>query len=209
MRDLKEVLEQNKEKYIEELKNLVGIDTHDLGHGIDGGLEKQGQEYMVNLFESMGADEITVDPMDEAVIQESYKKHQEGNLGHNQTDRANVYATFKGKQGGKSLLFNGHIDVMPAEMEDGWTNPPFEPVIRDGKMYGRGCTDMKGGLMASASRRSTFPVVGRPESIGNEVSARTDRRGKLLLRGSKQYGMLHDGDYFGKCVQCVYERCIE
>ena len=74
MRDLKEVLEQNKEKYIEELKNLVGIDTHDLGHGIDGGLEKQGQEYMVNLFESMGADEITVDPMDEAVIQESYKK---------------------------------------------------------------------------------------------------------------------------------------
>ena len=99
MRDLKEVLEQNKEKYIEELKNLVGIDTHDLGHGIDGGLEKQGQEYMVNLFESMGADEITVDPMDEAVIQESYKKHQEGNLGHNQTDRANVYATFKGKQG--------------------------------------------------------------------------------------------------------------
>ena len=68
-----EVLEQNKEKYIEELKNLVGIDTHDLGHGIDGGLEKQGQEYMVNLFESMGADEITVDPMDEAVIQESYK----------------------------------------------------------------------------------------------------------------------------------------
>ena len=73
MRDLKEVLEQNKEKYIEELKNLVGIDTHDLGHGIDGGLEKQGQEYMVNLFESMGADEITVDPMDEAVIQESYK----------------------------------------------------------------------------------------------------------------------------------------
>lgn len=74
MRDLKEVLEQNKEKYIEELKNLVGIDTHDLGHGIDGGLEKQGQEYMVNLFESMGADEITVDPMDEAVIQESIQK---------------------------------------------------------------------------------------------------------------------------------------
>ena len=42
MRDLKEVLEQNKEKYIEELKNLVGIDTHDLGHGIDGGLEETG-----------------------------------------------------------------------------------------------------------------------------------------------------------------------
>ena len=54
---------------------------------------------MVNLFESMGSRRITwVDPMDEAVIQESYKKHQEGKPGGtNQTDRANVYATFKRK----------------------------------------------------------------------------------------------------------------
>ena len=49
----------------------------------------------------------------------------------------------------KACYLTVNIDVMPAEMEDGWTNPPFEPVIRDGKMYGRGCTDMKGGLMAS------------------------------------------------------------
>ncbi|MFQ8841582.1 MAG: M20/M25/M40 family metallo-hydrolase [Clostridium fessum] len=41
-------------------------------------------------------------------------------------------------------------------MEDGWTNPPFEPVIRDGKMYGRGCTDMKGGLMASGDGGKAF-----------------------------------------------------
>ena len=42
--------------------------------------------------------------MDEAVIQESYKKHQEGNLGHNQTDRANVYATFKGNRAEKPVI---------------------------------------------------------------------------------------------------------
>ena len=41
MRDLKEVLAENRDKYIEQLKNLVAIDTHDLGHGIDGGLEKR------------------------------------------------------------------------------------------------------------------------------------------------------------------------
>ena len=45
MRDLKEVLAENRDKYIEQLKNLVAIDTHDLGHGIDGGLEKEGQDY--------------------------------------------------------------------------------------------------------------------------------------------------------------------
>lgn len=197
MRDLKEVLEQNKEKYIEELKNLVGIDTHDLGHGIDGGLEKQGQEYMVNLFESMGADEITVDPMDEAVIQESYKKHQEGNLGHNQTDRANVYATFKGKQGGKSLLFNGHIDVMPAEMEDGWTNPPFEPVIRDGKMYGRGCTDMKGGLMASVMAVKLLQDAGYELPGDVTITSVCDEEGggngsiQAVMRGLKADGVVN------------------
>ena len=35
--------------------DLIAIDTHDLGHGISGGLEKQGQEYMVKLFADMGA----------------------------------------------------------------------------------------------------------------------------------------------------------
>ena len=64
MRDLKEVLAENRDKYIEQLKNLVAIDTHDLGHGIDGGLEKEGQDYMIRLFEEMGA-ETTVDPMKE------------------------------------------------------------------------------------------------------------------------------------------------
>ena len=44
MRDLREVLAENKDRYVEQLKNLVAIDTHDLGHGIDGGLEKEGQD---------------------------------------------------------------------------------------------------------------------------------------------------------------------
>ena len=147
---LREVLEQNKEYYIEQLKNMIAIDTHDIGHGIAGGLEAEGQDYMIRLFESMGADEIVKDDMDEAVIQECYDKYQEGTLGHNYDNRYNVYATFKGKKGGKSILFNSHIDVMPADEVDEWTTPPFEPDIRDGKMYGRGTADMKAGLMASA-----------------------------------------------------------
>lgn len=149
MNRLQEVLEQNKERYIEELKKLIAIDTHDIGHGIGGGLEKEGQDYLAGLLESMGADKIVKDPMDEAVILECLEKHQEGNAGHDQTDRYNIYATFKGKRGGKSLLFNSHIDVMPADDAEEWTYPPFEPVIADGRLYGRGAADMKGGLMAS------------------------------------------------------------
>ena len=149
MEKLKEVLEKNKDKYIQQLKNIIAIDTHDLGHGIKGGLEKKGQDYMIDLFTNMGA-EVKKDPMKEEDIKKCYDLYKEGNLGHDQTDRYNVYARFKGAEGGRSLMFNGHIDVMPADEVDEWTTPPFEPDIRDGKMYGRGTADMKGGLMAAA-----------------------------------------------------------
>ena len=49
---------------------------------------------------------------------------------------------------GRSLILNGHIDVVPAGPLDGWTHPPFEPWIQDGLMYGRGSGDMKSGLVS-------------------------------------------------------------
>ena len=149
MGKLEETLELHKEEYLQVFKDLIAIDTHDLGHGIKGGLEKEGQEYLVSFLERMGADEIVKDPMEEAVIQECHRLYQEGNLGHDQTDRYNVYATFKGRKGGRSLLFNSHMDVMPADEVSEWTTPPFAPEVRDGKLYGRGTADMKGGLLSS------------------------------------------------------------
>ncbi len=147
---LEETLQVHKEEYLERLKELINIDTHDLGHGIEGGLEKEGQDYMISLFRSMGANEIVTDPMEEEVIRECYEKYQEGNLGHDQTDRYNVYAVFKGTKGGKSILFNSHMDVMPEGDPKQWETPPYQADVRNGKVYGRGAADMKGGLMASA-----------------------------------------------------------
>ena len=43
----------------------------------------------------------------------------------------------------------GHLDVVPAEIEDGWSTPPFEPNIRENKIYGRGAIDDKGPVVAS------------------------------------------------------------
>jgi acetylornithine deacetylase/succinyl-diaminopimelate desuccinylase-like protein len=45
-----------------------------------------------------------------------------------------------------TVLVYGHYDVVPAEMEDGWDAPPFEPIVRDGKIFARGATDNKGQL---------------------------------------------------------------
>ena len=47
---LDQTLEKNKQKYIDRLLKLVSIDTHDIGHGIEGGLEAEGQEYLAEIF---------------------------------------------------------------------------------------------------------------------------------------------------------------
>ncbi len=50
---------------------------------------------------------------------------------------------------GRSLILNGHIDVVPTGPADMWTTPPFEVRVADGWMYGRGAGDMKAGLAAN------------------------------------------------------------
>lgn len=61
--------------------------------------------------------------------------------------RINVIARREGGVAGPCVHFNSHIDVV--QTGTGWTLDPFAAVIRDGKIYGRGACDMKGGLAAS------------------------------------------------------------
>lgn len=60
----------------------------------------------------------------------------------------NVVGYLTGSGGGHSLLLNGHVDVVPAEPLDHWTHDPWGGEIEDGRMYGRGTADMKGGIAA-------------------------------------------------------------
>ena len=195
MEALKKVLEKNKQKYIDRLSELVAIDTHDLGHGIDGGLEKQGQDYMAELFRKMGA-EVTLDSMKEEDIEKCFSLYQEGNLGHQQTDRYNVYAQFNGEKPGKTLMFNGHIDVMPADEVEEWTTPPFSPTIRDGKLYGRGTADMKGGLMAATMAVQLLQDTGIPFSGSVKITSVCDEEGggngsmQAIMSGQRADGVV-------------------
>lgn len=51
--------------------------------------------------------------------------------------------------GGRSVLFNGHLDVVPTGPEALWTRPPYEPWVADGWLHGRGAGDMKGGIVCA------------------------------------------------------------
>ena len=145
---LKMTLDEHKEEYLCYLKELIACDTQVLGHGIKGGREKSGQEYLEALFEKMDADAIVKDPMKEEIIQKALEIYKEGNPGHDQNDRYNLYSDFHGSDRSRSLMFNGHIDTMPPGDVNEWLTPPHVATVRDGKLYGLGSADMKAGLMA-------------------------------------------------------------
>ncbi|MGR2738911.1 ArgE/DapE family deacylase [Billgrantia sp. Q4P2] len=62
--------------------------------------------------------------------------------------RYNLVAQLNAGAPGPHLVFNGHLDVVPAEPTDMWTRPPWEPWEKDGWLYGRGAGDMKAGIAA-------------------------------------------------------------
>jgi acetylornithine deacetylase/succinyl-diaminopimelate desuccinylase-like protein len=66
-------------------------------------------------------------------------------------------------EGAPTVLIYGHYDVQPVDPLDAWQSPPFEPTIRDGRLYGRGTGDNKGQLLAQLlAYRAWKAVAGKP-----------------------------------------------
>lgn len=114
-------MENNLLEGVEILQKFVSFKTVN-----EPGDEKPLAEYIKVLLDEIGL-ETKID-----------------DLGNN---RANVIGRLKGKRERKTLLFNGHLDTVPSgDME--WKHEPYIGHIEDGKIYGRGTADMKGGLAA-------------------------------------------------------------
>lgn len=97
---------------------------------------------------------------------------------------SNLWATHG--QGGPVLALLGHVDVVPSGPESDWASPPFEPSIRDGKLYGRGAADMKSGVAAMTVALEQF-VATRPDHAGTIALLLTsDEEGPINLDGVRR-----------------------
>ena len=87
-----------------------------------------------------------------------------------------MYGTFPGESK-KTLLFNGHIDHMPAENEEHWTIPPLKPQVIENRITGLGVADMKAGLMASVMSLELLKDAGISLPITVKVASVCDEEG--------------------------------
>ncbi len=83
-----------------------------------------------------------------------------------------------------TVLVYGHYDVQPAVLSDGWDNEPFDPVVRDGKIYARGATDDKGQAFAQLKAVEALFAAGKPPA-----------NIKFLIEGEEEIGSTNLGAF--------------
>jgi acetylornithine deacetylase len=106
--------------------------------------ESRIQELMADRLSGLGAEIDQFEPDAEAL-----RNHPMMPPWHHWKGRPITVATLRGGGEGRSLIVNGHIDVVSPGDLARWTSPPFEADVRDGRVYGRGAVDMKGGIAAA------------------------------------------------------------
>lgn len=108
------------------------------------GNENKAQAIIIEKCRQLGLELDIWDIDDKTLLSNRYfcsdRKNFQGN--------PNVVAVLKGTGGGKSLILNSHIDVVPVGNLIDWQVDPFSGTVKDGKLYGRGATDMKGGTVS-------------------------------------------------------------
>ncbi|HEY0854422.1 MAG TPA: succinyl-diaminopimelate desuccinylase [Devosia sp.] len=96
-------------------------------------------------------------------------------------------------QGGRHLLFAGHTDVVPPGDRAQWQTDPFDPVIRDGRIFGRGAADMKSGVAAFVAACAGAPESGTISlAITNDEEADSINGTEKLLAWAKAQGHVFD-----------------
>ena len=157
-----EFVEQNRERLLEELKTFLRIPSISTLPDHRGDIDRAAQ-FVADSLRSVGMENVEVIQTDKHPL---------------------VYADWMHAPGKPTVLCYGHYDVQPADPLELWESPPFEPTVRDGKLYGRGTADDKGqmyshvkALEALRSATGTLPLnvkflVEGEEEVGGESIAK-------------------------------------
>ena len=146
-------IDDSREKAISFLQQMIAIPSVT-------GDEAKIQKFLADYMTKIGLD---VDMWE--TDWEALKKHP----GYRPVDRGyegrpNIVATLKGSGGGRSLLLNGHTDVIPVGGGEGWSDNPWSATIKNGRIYGRGSADMKSGVASHIMAVESLLAAGlRPK----------------------------------------------
>lgn len=136
-RAIVEIIDANRDHAIDFLRRMISIPSVT-------GDEAAVQKFVAQHMEGIGLD---VDMWE--TDWEALKKHPGYRpVARGYENRPNIVGTYKGTGRGRSLLLNGHTDVIPVGDGTGWTDDPWSATIRDERIYGRGSADMKSGVAA-------------------------------------------------------------
>jgi acetylornithine deacetylase len=137
-------VEQRRDELVALACEIIGFDTTSRSSIEDPAREEAAlQQALADRLAAAGAEIDLWEPAPEDVTGHPLSVDGIGFAG-----RPQLAARLRGSGGGRSLLLNGHIDVVPARREDGWDHDPFDPQVVDGRIVGRGACDMKGGIAA-------------------------------------------------------------
>jgi acetylornithine deacetylase len=118
--------------------------------------EKDAQMLVAERLKQKGLEVDKWDPVyEELVKSEFFNTHRT-----NYEGSPNVVGTLKGTGNGRSVILNGHIDVVPEGEVEKWVHHPYSGDVEDGKLYGRGATDMKGGNLSTLIALETVIDLG-------------------------------------------------
>ncbi|MEO1853633.1 peptidase [Chromohalobacter sp.] len=146
---IRDAIDQQREAYTALLQEWVQDPTL-------SGQESRYQHRIADLYRELGLDtdlwEIDIASLKHNPLFHCQRESLAGS--------PNVVGTWKGTGGGRSLILNGHVDVVPEGDHAQWHHPPYSGEIIDGCLYGRGVTDMKGGNLSAYVAVATLKTLG-------------------------------------------------
>ncbi len=189
---------------VEFLREFVAIDAENP----PGRRYPDSVDFLADAMDGFGYDVERV-PVPGDVVAEHYPERAEHDrenvLGRKGEGKSGVDGgDSDGRSGGPHVHFTGHFDVVPAG-ED-WSHDPYDPVVEEGRLYGRGSSDMKSGIVASLFAAEALDAVGAIEGTVTQSMTCDEETGGFTGLGylvEEGYVSRENTDY------CVYTECFD